>query len=348
MATENGSPAKRPKLVGAEGDAPSEGDSIIQSALEEIDACQNEIDALNEKASEEILCVEQKYNKLRKPFYAKRNSHIKGIKNFWVTAFSNHPQLYNVLTDEDEECLQYLSEVEVEEFEDIKSGYRINFNFTDNPYFSDSVISKVFHLASTGVPTCTSTPVQWKDNMNLTKRKKNNRQGFFNWMQDTSDPAADEVAEVIKDDIWPNPLQYYLSNDSMENGVSDDENVDESVVVLDDDEDDDEVGEEEIYDVDDDDDEDDEIEASGEYETLDAVGDDDDEDDGAVHVLDDDEDEEGDDDDDVQEIIDEKENDEPDGDVANQEPDKENNGETAASNKEKSQNEGETGTSAGD
>lgn len=56
------------------------------AALEQIDACQNDIDALNETASEEILKVEQKYNKLRKPFYEKRNDIIKRIPNFWVTA----------------------------------------------------------------------------------------------------------------------------------------------------------------------------------------------------------------------------------------------------------------------
>lgn len=57
-------------------------------ALEQIDACQNDIDALNEKASEEILKVEQKYNKLRKPFFEKRNEIIKRIPNFWVTTVS--------------------------------------------------------------------------------------------------------------------------------------------------------------------------------------------------------------------------------------------------------------------
>lgn len=56
--------------------------------LEQIDACQNEIDALNEKASEEILKVEQKYNTLRQPFVQKRNDIIQKIPNFWVTAVS--------------------------------------------------------------------------------------------------------------------------------------------------------------------------------------------------------------------------------------------------------------------
>lgn len=41
-------------------------------------------------------------------------------------------------------------QVEVEEFEDIKSGYKISFHFKSNPYFSTEVLCKEFHLAPTG------------------------------------------------------------------------------------------------------------------------------------------------------------------------------------------------------
>ena len=41
--------------------------------------------------------------------------------------FVNHPQVSALLNEEDEEALQYLTKVEVQEFEDIKSGYKINF-----------------------------------------------------------------------------------------------------------------------------------------------------------------------------------------------------------------------------
>ena len=85
-------PKKLRKVEGAgasnDGEEGRDYDSETQKALEEIDACQNEIDALNEKASEEILKVEQKYNKLRKPYFEKRSAIIKRIPNFWVTAVS--------------------------------------------------------------------------------------------------------------------------------------------------------------------------------------------------------------------------------------------------------------------
>ena len=71
-----------------DADSSRDYDAETQKALEEIDACQNDIDSLNEKASEEILFVEQKYNKLRKPHYEARNSLIHKVPNFWLTAVS--------------------------------------------------------------------------------------------------------------------------------------------------------------------------------------------------------------------------------------------------------------------
>lgn len=78
--------ASAPKKSKTAEDCEKESEAL--ETLEQIDSCQNEIDALNEKASEEILKVEQKYNQLRKPFFEKRNDIIKQIPSFWVTAVS--------------------------------------------------------------------------------------------------------------------------------------------------------------------------------------------------------------------------------------------------------------------
>ena len=100
------STAKKSKKEGSGGDISAGEDSGLsgkdiynpetQKALEEIDSCQNDIDALNEKASEEILKVEQKYNQLRKPYFEKRNNIIKRIPNFWITAVSFHIYLTRI------------------------------------------------------------------------------------------------------------------------------------------------------------------------------------------------------------------------------------------------------------
>ena len=67
-----------------------------------------------------------------------------------MTSFVNHPHISDILEEEEEECLHYLTKIDVEEFDDIKSGYRINFYFDSNPYFENDVLTKEFHLGSSG------------------------------------------------------------------------------------------------------------------------------------------------------------------------------------------------------
>ena len=64
--------------------------------------------------------------------------------------------------EEDEEALHYLTGVEVTEFEDIKSGYRIHFYFDENPYLENKVLSKEFHLNESDDPSSKSTEIKWK------------------------------------------------------------------------------------------------------------------------------------------------------------------------------------------
>ncbi|KAF3825289.1 hypothetical protein GH733_005923, partial [Mirounga leonina] len=71
--------------------------------------------------------------------------------------------------------------------------------------------------------------------------------------QRASSPGADELGEVTKDDIWPNPLQYYLVPDmDDEEGEGEDDDDDEEEEGL---EDIDEEGDEDEGEEDEDDDE---------------------------------------------------------------------------------------------
>ncbi|EHB18043.1 Protein SET [Heterocephalus glaber] len=192
--------------------------------MEHIDEVQNEIDRLNEQASEEILKAEQKYNKLHQPFFQKR--------------------------------------VKVTEFEDIKSGYRIGFYFDENPYFENKVLSKEFHLNESGGPSSRSTEIKWKSGKDLTKhssqtqnkasrkRQHEEPESFFIWFADHSDAGADELGEVIKDDVWPNPLQCFLVPDvDDEGGDGEEDDGDEEEGLEDVDEGDEDEGEEDEDDV---------------------------------------------------------------------------------------------------
>lgn len=56
----------------------------------------------------------------------------------------------------------------------------------------------------------TKRSAQTTTNKSGKKRQHEEPESFFTWFTEHSDAGADELGEVIKDDIWPNPLQYYL------------------------------------------------------------------------------------------------------------------------------------------
>ena len=87
---------------------------------------------------------------------------IAKIPDLGVTTIFNHPHVSALLEEEDEEVLHYLTRVEVIEFEDIKSGYRIDFYFDENPYFKNKILFKEFHLNESGEPSSKSTEIKWK------------------------------------------------------------------------------------------------------------------------------------------------------------------------------------------
>jgi template-activating factor I len=208
----------------------------LMEAIQKIDEVQSKIDELNEKASEEILKVEQKYNKMRQPHYEQRSELIAQIPKFWLTCFINHPQISALVTEEDEQILQHLTKITVQEFEDIKSGYKISMYFSKNLYFQNEVLTKEFNLSEGGEPSFKSVTIDWYPGKNPcekgaskegpgmngdTGRKRQHSEGemdgsFFSWFSETEGSLDAELGEIIKDDLWPNPLQYYLNQDMEE------------------------------------------------------------------------------------------------------------------------------------
>lgn len=85
-------PTKSPRLEPVEEEGGRVGDQEQgeeqQQTLEKVVSIQNEIDLLTEQASEEILHVEQKYNRLRKPHFDRRSELIKKLPDFWSTTVS--------------------------------------------------------------------------------------------------------------------------------------------------------------------------------------------------------------------------------------------------------------------
>ncbi|GLU12358.1 hypothetical protein SLE2022_290430 [Rubroshorea leprosula] len=230
-------------------------DGELVLAIEKVQELQDKLEKINEEASEKVLEVEQKYNEIRKPVYDERNELLKNIPDFWLTAFLSHPALGGLLTEEDQKIFKHISSLEVEDFKDLKSGYSITFNFNPNPYFEDTKLTKTFTFSDEEGTKITSTQIKWKEGMGLPngvnhEKKGNKRQlseeSFFIWFtdgqqKDDLDELTDEIAEIIKEDLWPNPLTYFNNDADEEDLDGDEEGKDDDTDDEDDqDEDDDE------------------------------------------------------------------------------------------------------------
>nr|XP_010926547.1 NAP1-related protein 2 isoform X2 [Elaeis guineensis] len=208
-------------------------------SIEKLQEIQDELERVNEEASDKVLEVEQKYNEIRRPIYRKRNEIIKSIPDFWLTAFLSHPALSNLLSEEDQKIFKYLESLDVEDFKDLKSGYSITINFSPNPYFEDTSLKKTYAFFDEGTTNIISTTIGWKKGMNTANgvaydksgnKRPSPEESFFSWFGETqqksiSEGFSDEVAEIIKEDLWPNPLKYFNSEADEEefDGDEDDE-----------------------------------------------------------------------------------------------------------------------------
>ncbi|KAG9451276.1 hypothetical protein H6P81_011241 [Aristolochia fimbriata] len=229
-------------------------DGELVFSIEKLQEIQDELEKVNEEASDKVLEVEQKFNDIRRPVYQKRNDIIKSIPDFWLTAFLSHPALCDLLNEEDQKIFKYLQSLDVEDSKDIKSGYSITFIFSPNPYFEDTKLTKTFSFYDEGTTKITGTTIKWKEGMKDVANgarpdKKGSKrphadESFFAWFGETQqkdivDGFHDEVAEIIKEDLWPNPLKYF-NNEADEEDYHNDEYYEEG----DDDDDDDDDDEE--------------------------------------------------------------------------------------------------------
>ncbi|KAH0451158.1 hypothetical protein IEQ34_018457 [Dendrobium chrysotoxum] len=255
MAADKG---KRSKIAEQEiEDAADHIDGELVLSIEKLQEVQDELEKINEDASDKVLEVEQKFNEIRQPVYKRRNDIIQSIPDFWLTAFMSHPGLGQLLSEEDQKIFKYLSSLDVEDSKDLKSGYTITFNFSTNPYFEETKLSKTYTFFEDGTTNISGTTIKWKEGMGIANGASHEKKGkkrplaeerlvyfFFSWFDETqvkslSEGISDEVAEIIKEDLWPNPLRYF-NNEADEEDFEGDEDDDEDKGSDEDDDEDDE------------------------------------------------------------------------------------------------------------
>jgi template-activating factor I len=200
------------------------------AVFEKLEEVQKSLDAINEKASEEVLQVEQKYNKQRRPLFAKRGEYSEQLPQFWMTALMNHSTFAEIVTEEEEECLRSLTKLEVEDAEDIKSGCKVSFYFGPNRFFENNVVTKEFHTVDYEA-TCETTDIKWK--IDRSKAVKSDKVTFFQWLGGNTADHMD-ILDVIREDIYPNPVHYFAATEGAAEEPSSESSTEEDEELADD------------------------------------------------------------------------------------------------------------------
>eukprot|EP01018_Ginkgo_biloba_P036226 Gb_41264 [translate_table: standard] len=256
------------------------------SALQEL---QGQHDELEKMFFEERASLEAKYQKLYEPLYSKRfqivngivdveneehqndtsadnnNAREKGVPEFWLTAMKTNEVLAAQITDHDEDALKYLRDIRWYRIDDPK-GFKLDFYFDTNPYFSNSMLSKAYHMIDDDEPIlerAVGTDIQWFPGKNLTQKimkkkpkkgaknakpttKMENCESFFNFFyppevpeyddeidQDAAEQLQDlmeedfDVGSTIRDKIIPHAVSWFTGEADQDEYVDDDDEEDE-------------------------------------------------------------------------------------------------------------------------
>uniref|UniRef100_A0A8D2B6U3 TSPY like 4 n=1 Tax=Sciurus vulgaris TaxID=55149 RepID=A0A8D2B6U3_SCIVU len=196
----------------------------INNCMDSLEAIDQELSNVNAQADRAFLQLERKFGRMRRLHMQRRSFIIQNIPGFWVTAFRNHPQLSPMISGQDEDIMRYMINLEVEELKHPRAGCKFKFIFQSNPYFRNEGLVKEYERRSSGRVVSLSTPIRWHRGQDPQAHIHRNREGntipsFFNWFSDHSLLEFDRIAEIIKGELWSNPLQYYLMGEGPRRGI---------------------------------------------------------------------------------------------------------------------------------
>ncbi|XP_031781461.1 nucleosome assembly protein 1-like isoform X1 [Nasonia vitripennis] len=160
------------------------------------------------------------------------DENVKGIPDFWLTIFKNVGMLAEMLQEHDEPILKHLYDIKVLFLEKDPMGFVLEFHFSPNDYFSNSVLTKEYHMKCVPekddpfsfegpeIYKCKGCIIDWKKGKNVTvktikKSQKHKSRGskrtvtktvqndsFFNFftppiVPDDADAEVDDETQVL-------------------------------------------------------------------------------------------------------------------------------------------------------
>ncbi|KAI3902130.1 hypothetical protein MKW92_008539 [Papaver armeniacum] len=199
-----------------------QGKKSEDEALSKLTTISAELRTAKEEATNSRNTREIEYEvmlvKGEREVHNRRSEIIKSIPHFWLITFLSHYALHYMLNEEDHKIFRFLNSVDVEETEDgegVVSGYTITLNFDQNPYFENASLKRTISYTimstdplreySDGKVNIRASDIHWKDT--------DNGRSFFTWFSGlgcVATEAYDEVADLIKQDLWPDAGRYFV------------------------------------------------------------------------------------------------------------------------------------------
>jgi len=150
----------------------------------------------------------------------------KGIKNFWLETLQSFRITSEIIQEYDEEILGYLQDVQVKLFSEKPYGYTLEFYFSENPFFTNTVLTKTYVLKTVVDPAspfefdgpdlekATGCTINWKEGKNVCMKmvkkklkprnkkqppkvvtKEEKQDSFFNFFETPKLPAKNQAAK---------------------------------------------------------------------------------------------------------------------------------------------------------
>ncbi|KAL7517749.1 hypothetical protein ACHAWX_002644 [Stephanocyclus meneghinianus] len=183
---------------------------VVHPRLAHLKSLHAQRDELLQRYQVERAALELKYADLMKPLYEERRKvvageldgviqekatqegadagneagggeEVKGVPQFWACAMGNMDVVAELITEEDIDCLEYLTDIACKDFPD-GTGFELAFHFSPNPYFANPILTKRYevpNLLTEDEPilkNVTGTVINWKPNKSLTFKKVTKKQ----------------------------------------------------------------------------------------------------------------------------------------------------------------------------
>ena len=177
------------------------------------------------KCDKEINDIEEKYMQSVRPHIKNRNLLILNVPQFWSTVLFNHPLLQSIFEPGEKDVIKYMASLDIEEDHKNPEMFKIHFLFGPNPYFENRVLVKTFTEEGS-----TSSTIKWKNEKNKFPKVSEHElwehdelsmelKGFFRWFVDNREQFCDPIADLIRCQVWYDPLEYYYLDIDKEKSI---------------------------------------------------------------------------------------------------------------------------------